>query len=89
MIAWPNQMRVGEAGLVTIRVTGAAPVRILDLDLLGDGQPGQRIYADDLRDVAALYLRPRVAGRFQLQLQAFDADGCGDTTGVAREVRVQ
>lgn len=72
-----------------MRLIGAAPIRRIDLDLLGDGMVEQRIYADDLRDLAAMYLRPQRIGRFQLQIRIADANGCTDVTGVAREVRVQ
>lgn len=72
-----------------LRLTGPLPIRRVELDLLGDGMAEQRIYADDLRDVAALYLRPLREGRFQLQVRITDAGGCADATGASRPVTVR
>lgn len=87
---YPRTLPVATPGVVTLTLTGAAPVTHLEVDLLGDGQAAlTTLWGDDLRVVRGLAWVPRQRGVYGLQVRASDLRGCTDATGARREVTVR
>jgi hypothetical protein len=74
---------------VFFEVRSSVAVVEIMVDLIGDGLGGEAMGGTDLRRLRGLSFTPGRQGSFSLQLRVLDANGCTDTTGVARTVLVR
>lgn len=90
MLDWPRTVTVGVGAPVVVDLRHHdRAVQVVEIDLLGDGQPAQRVAGIDLRGVSGVWLMPGRRGQFDLQVRATDSDGCQGSTGAQRRVTVR